>query len=652
MIKYLSRWRDSWPTKAQCSVILPVAGLGLYYLLIVPPWALQILDYTTQDSAWVILSNQLLLGEIDLHFGRDFIFTTGPLALLRRGHYYPGNPGFHFVWGAIVSGLLVYAYYRLFHGLSTLHRWMGAAFFLLFPALTGGRFVKVVLILPALLLFVRALDDRKNPRLLEDLCLAFFFAVFALIMFPNLIVAGFWIVLATLIDHLAGRRWWRLPLCFFLGLNALWLMLRQSLLDLPLYVLRGLEVSVGHQHFMARYRDSWEVVLQVAAFACYVLAALLYFDRRSPKIHAVLHGGTAALFFLAFKQAVARGDSARMSVPAVLLTAIFVGLVAQVWRQSEPRFRRPWLLLPAAVVLAANLWTIELGPDRLRRVAGKHMLQAQRALDFVSGDAHWNDTHQKRLDKATSKFPLPQFHAPVDLFGLRQGLVLASGQELASRPVFQTHAATTASLTSRNASFYRSDRAPESVIVDLRASGGKPATLYDSRALLELVRSYRADRRLGKLLLVKKAERRPLRPSLVAQHEVDIGQTIDLKPFASGPIWVVIRFETTFLERLYSLLYKPPLIRMELKLSNGRKTTYRLSRPAASAGFLLSPHLANTNDFERYIRSPTGPWQDLATVEQLRFRAPISTQRWLWRKVQVRIIELEGAELEGVELEG
>jgi hypothetical protein len=69
-------------------------------------------------------------------------------------------------------------------------------------------------------------------------------------------------------------------------------------------------------------------------------------------------------------------------------------------------------------------------------------------------------------------------------------------------------------------------------------------------------------------------------------------------PAASdGLIWAEIEFKKTLAGRVRTLLYKPPLIWLNISLADGSPHRYRLIPDMAAAGFLLSPVIADNRAF-------------------------------------------------------
>ena len=80
-------------------------------------------------------------------------------------------------------------------------------------------------------------------------------------------------------------------------------------------------------------------------------------------------------------------------------------------------------------------------------------------------------------------------------------------------------------------------------------------------------------------------------------------------------LWAEIELEQTALGAVLSTLFRPPRIWLDVATRDGREGRFRLIPGMARAGFVLSPAVANTLDFQRLATQIGGPfWRDQAVV--------------------------------------
>ena len=68
-------------------------------------------------------------------------------------------------------------------------------------------------------------------------------------------------------------------------------------------------------------------------------------------------------------------------------------------------------------------------------------------------------------------------------------------------------------------------------------------------------------------------------------------------PETKGPLFAKIKISPTFWGRVASILFKPPQLKISVKLGDGRTKNYRIIANMANTGFLISPLVENTRDF-------------------------------------------------------
>lgn len=581
------------------ALILGVLAAALYLPLLpdAPTAAL--------DSSWRL--GLALACEQRLVFGVDVVFTFGPLGCLVTWQYWPATYlpaiGFWFLVGGAAAWLALEAAQGLAERLRNV-----AAFSLL--ALTPDS---ALLALP--IAFV--LHGWRTQRMSAA-------AWFGCAALGPLALTKFTLLPVALLALLCGLGLrllgWRTPVAVLLAIGAGAAALAaasQPWQAIVPYVANALEVSRHYPEAMQWPASPGSVpfaplaaaVLLVAAVA-FVAIAILQELRASTagsvaKLALALF--TLALLALLVRHGTTRGDAPHLFPAFISLAALllmYYPTLGTRLRSAAALALGPMLLVPLMMQdrAAVNI----PGGSVLHRV----WLSIEGAALVVTG----NDP-RRRLDAAVADLagamrarvgPAWPAHDTVDVISYDQYLLLAGDPALwRPRPVFQSYSAYSPALALLNASFLRSDRAPQALVVAAQTIDGRLASLDDA-ALWQLLRSdYRLTGRLGTGHLV--LSRREIRLAdasvrMQAVAEVDAADWVDVPGDPGAGLYASAYVERGIGQRLQAVMWKPPLRFLEVRMASGDLCKFRLVSTVAEAGFLLSPLIADTAALERWLR--------------------------------------------------
>jgi hypothetical protein len=195
--------------------------------------------------------------------------------------------------------------------------------------------------------------------------------------------------------------------------------------------------------------------------------------------------------------------------------------------------------------------------------------------------------------------PLPPGEGAIDLYGHRQGLLLAHAVPYAPRPVFQSYGAYTPGLADLNRRFLESDRGPRRVLFDGATIDHRYPLMDEASSLPSLLSRFDVRQVIaGLTLLERRATARSV--ALVPQRALStsIGAAIAIES-ADGPVWAEIEIEPTLTGRLLAMAYKLSPLHLEVTTADGAVRSHRIIRPLVRRGMLLSPLVTSSDDFVR-----------------------------------------------------
>lgn len=559
------------------------------------------------DASW-----RMALGKFFLdgrQFGRDVVFTYGPLGFL-MGKTYSGLMFWSLLaWQVVATSffatLIVYWSERL-KGLPRL----GYFAFLVLFGVTYEDALHMLMIALAGFELLRRLD---RPWHWSSSLLLLMLAVQSVAKFTNLMLA------TVMVGSVAGLALWRgqrgpaLRLVAWFGGSYLvgWVACGQNPLNLPAYLINSWHISQGYQEVMGILTPDqpfWKALVVLAVLAGYVLLNVFTQpDRLRSLVGAVLMG---AFIHLNWKHGFVRSDGHMVGFfyCALLPITAFPVLL----NETGPFLRlKRWALVGAGVLCVFGIRdTIPV------LVESAHHIFLNRIQNNFQRVTHLADTRAEydiALARDLVLYDLPHTRLVVgdrslDVFGHDQATAVYNKFNYTPRPVFQSYSAYTPELAKLNADFYRSDRAPEFVLLKLGSIDGRLPAMDDSAVLYLFTQRYKfiLNEKFFQLWQKTGAPVNPAEaPRLVERRALPVGQSWSLAEHNQNPLWVKIDLQPTLLGRLRTFFYKPPMLHLAIEDTQGLTRTYRMPAPIGRAGFIINPIIEDLTAFTRFaINNP------------------------------------------------
>jgi hypothetical protein len=553
-------------------------------------------------------------------FGRDIIFTAGPLSTIYTRAYHPATDTILLVG----SSLLALALCLGFAAITPDRRrpWL-----LLIPLVISQLPFEgaMILALPLLLVLVaeRAASE-GDRRLLATL----FILAFACTLLPLIkgtmavaVAACGGLAFLTLVRRRPAVAVTVIAACAVV-LAGTWLYVGQPLAALPTFFLSQLPVMAGYTSAMAIPGNTWEAVV----FPFFALGVVLAVTGPSVMQRWRVTLAAAILLFIAFKAGFVRHDTH----PTISACAIaFAGLIAFVEKPTVSRKALLGLLagFSGAVVTSMSYQSYDV--DEMQRRL--FTLVSESAEGLVQRIAHPGDL-QKRFAAENARlrqvFPLPAYHGTADIYPDSAAALIASGTPWNPRPTISSYTAYTPSLAKADADHLRKNP-PSRIYFDIVSLDQRYPSLDDGLSWPILLEDYGVSGFVGRYAVLEhgNADGKMQFDSEVTRT-ASTGDMVALG-MTGKPIWARIDIQPTWLGRLASLIYKLPRLNLTATYEDGSSRSYRFIPGMASEGFLLSPTIADSRAFVSLHSREQRSLLAGNYVTHIRIAGDTGT-RWLW----------------------
>ncbi|MSU45623.1 MAG: hypothetical protein EXS42_00485 [Lacunisphaera sp.] len=544
------------------------------------------------DASWRMALGKFFLD--DLQFGRDVVFTYGPLGFL-MGKTYTGLLFWSLLaWQLFASCsialLIQYWGQRLAAGWPRLFFY---AFFLLY----GVNYEDALHMLAIALIGFELVRRVGQLWHWTSALMLLLLATLGVAKFTNLMLA------AMVVGTSAALALWqrhpgmaaRLPAWFGGGFLAIWVLCGQNPLNLPAYFANSWILSQGYQEVMGIATPDaplWKAIVVIIVLAGYTLLNVFTQKNRPRSVACGLVLG--AFIFLNWKHGFVRSDGHMLGFFYCALLPIVAYPVLLEDADSFGRLKRWALVAAGALCLLGIRDTIPILVDSALAIFQNRIWGN---VEFTSRLSTLRQDYDASLDQELQRYGMPRTsavvgHRSLDVFGYDQAVAIYNKFNYRPRPVFQSYSAYTPELARLNVDYYNSDRAPDFVLLKINSLDQRLPAMDDSALLYLLTQRYKYVLSEKSFQLWEKTST-PIepaaRPLQLERKDLPLDEAWSLRQYGSQPLWVKIDLRPTLLGRLRTFFYKPPMLRLAIQDAADTTTTYRMPAPIGRAGFIINP---------------------------------------------------------------
>ncbi len=547
------------------------------------------------DSSWQAVLEEAFFKQ--WQFGKDIIFTGGPLNLL----YSPTSNGYYPLLQVFAEALVLYlALFFLFSTLRSQPNWVhGALFIVLFCAAASGKDGIYLCSLAAVSLRL-LLGDLKIYRMVA---LYGFVAVLSLMKF-SFALMGFGCTAFLCLFHLWQKNYKtaaQLSGIYLGAISLLWIAVGQSPANIPAYWSHSLSVAMGHQWSMQRH-ESFGIILPLLLIVLLAGLPILAWTihRRKEPVNWAIFGLSALTLFLTWKAGVVRPDhhmtyflQGSVLLPAMLLQ--FIG--PRKWALS-------WVSVCFIAFFISCFWMIPLNREQTFDRAHQNF---EKGVQTILNPGSLKTGFSDRIPSIKSLHDLPAVKARVgrdsmDVLLHHQGILLLNDLNYQPRPTLQNYLAYNPRLARLNYDHVLKNP-PRYLLSRDDFWDGFYALAEDNLYYREFLQHYLPVLTEQEFLLLERSPgaKQFTEEISVLQTRILSGQRVDVTKYSGRPLWVRVRYEPNLLQRAQALVYKPETLLLRLITDRGEEFEVRLVGPNLPNGFLLSPLLQTNSDISNFL---------------------------------------------------
>jgi hypothetical protein len=564
-----------------------------------------------------------------LAFGSDLLFTYGPYASIFTRTYHPFTDPFA-LYGSIYLAF-TYAAVLIFITRKSAILWLlvNIAAFSFIKQYTDVLLSTYALIMGIYCYQIISIstDSKRGSAWLLVLTFILFspFGLYPLIK-GSIYVLCFAVALLS-VGLLAYYKKWYLalsiPISIISSLVFFWTIAGQSISDLPNYFSSLGVIISGYSDAMSVTGNQYEILAYL--FSSFFLIFVLL-RKKGINIGAIYLGVVFSLYlFISFKGGFIRHDRhAVYGVSALYFAAVIFFVVF-------PSYKALIALLLACLtfIYIDSHYDNSLYLRRFAPVSETYEWGIYGVKNRLFNESQFLENYKKSVEVIKNEAHFPRLIGTVDTYPVDQSRVIASGYNWVPRPVFQSYAAYNPQLAKINNDHLLSNKAPDNIVFRIFTIDNRYPSLDDGLSWPTILSNYRFAGSQGEFIFLSKDQGRNAQPTMcsLSSNTFEFGQPISV-PDNKGLIFVEIDVTPTLLGRLMNILFKTSTLHIQVLLENGQSKDYRMIPGMAKSGFILSPLVENTKDFETLISKKSS---DTLTRVKAFTVAPVN-QFWQWNQ--------------------
>ena len=544
------------------------------------------------DGSWVFGVNQAMAQ--GLSFGKEIIFTFGPYAAIYTKQYHPATDGLMLAGSLYLA--LHYSIVLIVLLKNRPWRWSLAYGVALVAIVVYSRDV-LLFSYPLLigLLVYRFISDQSNRSSWTRWILPWLFCSLGLLP----LIKGSLILLYGFVPLWCG---WFLFLhkkrvqgivALVMPLGALplfWIASGSSLSNLPDYFISIGDIISGYTEAMAS-ESNREILIY--PFFCISLAGVIFLQKKIALFSKIFLLGLFGIFlFTAFKAGFVRHDGHAIAAAiALLIASVLLPCII-----DSPRVVIIFLFgLVGSTIIESHYINLL---EAYRNIPSTYSSAWQGITNRTHHSNSFNADFERAVLSLKEKAGFPLLAGTTDIYSYDQSYLIASGNCWNPRPIFQSYSAYTPPLAEKNREHLSGDHAPDNIFFKIEPIDGRIPSMEDGASWPALLTGYKPKQWIHEFLLLKKREGFvAVEPTFLKRGNYSLGEVVKL-PATPDLLFVQIEIRQTLLGRLAEILLKPTELHIVVTFQNGATREDRLISKMASSGFLISPWIKNTQDFE------------------------------------------------------
>lgn len=575
---------------------------------------------TGLDPSWKIALH--LATQYDLIFGKDFVFTYGPL-----GIFYSRLP-------IAVSRItyLLFDLFLLFNFLFLLNDILKKRRNIILYLFIFGSILVTMYEAPEQWLFFFMLFNlfsflQQTDKIIY-LALAGLLAIVCFYVKLSLGIVAIVIFMVFICYFLTQRNIKPMTvLKIFLAFISTILLSAQALnVNLTGYIFSGLQLINAYNDAMGIQGDPVFVPYLIVALFL-ILCFAVWLGYRLLQIithHEILKNreellilGTLSLYlFILFKSGFVRTDGTHVAYffRGIIFTVSLLYLFTQNSKQKI-------VVLYSWLTLSVSIWAVVTMPGTTNYLTSNLIRdKANQVVNYVVGFGDYGNSAEMYATHQNPELKKLIGNKSIDVVPVEISQAYFNGLAYRPRPVIQSYSAYNGYLDDLNSNKYNQQSSPDFILFSLSSIDYRYPFFDETRTKLSILSGYQTEQVLeDQIVLSKRVHPKKIIEGKEEMKTVKFGEDFTI-PKTTSLQFTRVLIEYSFFGKLRRLFFKPPELTSTLTLENGDQYKFRAIPTILSGGVILNKFIDSNEEFE-LLMSTEGLLN--ANIDKVRFESAL-----------------------------
>ena len=578
---------------------------------------------TGLDPSWKIALH--LASQYDLVFGKDFVFTYGPLGIL-----YSRLPigVSHFTY-LLFDFFFLFNFLFLLNGILKKRKSVALCLFIF------GSILVTMYEAPEQWLFFFMLFNLfsflQQPDKIIHLALAGLLAVFCFYVKVSLGIAAIVIFIVFVCYFFTQSNIKRMTVMkIFLAFISIILLSAQALnVSLTGYISSGLQLINAYNDAMGIHGDPVFVrylivalflILGFAAWAGYrVVQIIVHQEILKHREELLMLGALSLYLFILFKSGFVRTDGTHV----VYFFRGIIFTVSLLYLFALQNSKQKIVVLYSWLTLSASIWAVVTMPG-VNNYLTTNLIRdkANQVINYIADFGDYRNFAEKtQATHQNSELKKIIGNKTVDVVPVEISQVYFNSLAYRPRPVIQSYSAYNSYLDVLNSHKYDQPTSPDFILFSLKSIDYRYPFFDETRTKLSILSGYQTEQVLeDQVVLAKREHPKKLTEGNEEIKTVKFGEDFII-PKTTSLQFTRVLIEYSFLGKLRRLFFKPPELTSTLTLENGDQYKFRVIPTILSGGVILNKFIDSNEEFE-LLMSTNGLLN--ANIDKVRFESALA----------------------------
>ena len=388
---------------------------------------------------------------------------------------------------------------------------------------------------------------------------------------------------------------------FVISTFLLWIIPGQNINAIFDYFNTGFSIASGYSEAMQTPSGSITSFLIFSfSILLFVFISLSYFLKVKKFRYAFILLISFILIIFAYRNGIIREDTYHTKFFYSQLVICFIVLIIALSFEFDG-FSNKIIIFPFLLIIIIGIFGLPIGSNSFLPAKNLDLIRSRFSKDRYELIIQSKETIKKSYTLFESTKEIIQDHT-INIMPWDISMLYAYDMNWMPNPIFQTYAIYTPYLDTLSYNFYKSNKAPEYILLNNISIDGRYPIFDSPKAFKAILSNYRfilIDH--DNLLLERSSNGRFLEEKPIKEGVSELAEPLLIPESSNDYQFLYMDLELSLIGKVMNLFYRVPPLNIEFEYFSKKNDTYRFVRSLSEDGFLISCFIQDNEDMKNFL---------------------------------------------------